>query len=151
MSKRYSWAVGRKAEKLVQTMMEELGFKVVQFGYEYLLPDFAHKKKLLKGPAGKLIRSQPDFVIVDLKDNHTYFIEVKYRKYGEISEKSIKDYPENYIVLVSPTGLLIADWEYMIKNKDKSCFKLLTEIGPFKYKDKSIIMKYVELAKKSFY
>ena len=134
MSKRYNWAVGRKAEELVKDMMEELGFKVVQFGYEYLLPDFANKKKLLKGPAGELIRSQPDFLIVDPKDNHAYFIEVKYRKCGEISEKSIKDYHENYIVLVSPAGLRIADWEYMIKNKDKS-----------------IIMKYVGLAKKSFY
>ena len=151
MSKRYNWAVGRKAETLVYDMMKELGFIVVRFGYEYLLPKFANKKNPLKGPAGELIRSQPDFVIVDPKDNHTYFIEVKYRKYGEISNKSIKDYPENYIVLVSPNGLLIADWEYMIKNKNKSCFKLLTDIGPFKYKNKSIIMKYVEKAKQSFY
>jgi len=148
---RYDWAVGRKAEMLVYDMMKELGFRVVRFGYEFLLPEFANKKKLLKGPAGDLIRSQPDFVIVDPKDNHTYFIEVKYRKYGEINIKSIKDYPENYIVLVSTKGLLISDWEYMIKNKGKLCFKLLTEIGPFKYKDKSIIMKYIEKAKKEFY
>ena len=150
MGKRYNWAVGRKAEKLVQDMMEELGFKVIPFGYEYLLRDLANKKNLLKGPAGKVIRSQPDFVIID-KDNYTYFIEVKYRKYGEISEKSIRDYPENYIILVSTTGLLIAKWKDRIKNKDKPCFKLLTEIGPFKHKDKTIIMKYVKKAKESFY
>ncbi len=150
MSKR-DWAVGKKAEELVHDMMEELDFKVVRFGYEYLLPEFANKKNPLKGPAGDVIRSQPDFVIVDPKDNHTYFIEVKYRQGGEISDKSIKDYPENYIVLVSPKGLLIADWEYTIKNKDKYGFKLLTEIGPFRYKNKSIIMKYVNKAKQLFY
>lgn len=151
MSKRYNWAVGRRAEKLVQSMMEELGFTVVQFGYEYLLPEFANKKKLLKGPAGKVVRSQPDFLIVDPNDNYTYFIEVKYRKHGKISEKSIGAYPENYIVLVSPTGVLIARWKDIIENKDEQCFKLLTKMGPFKNKDTTIIMKYVELIKKSFY
>lgn len=151
MNKRYSWAVGRKAETLVHDMMKEMGFKVVKFGYEYLLPEFANKKKLLNGPAGKVIRSQPDFLIVDPKDNHAYFIEVKYRKDGELSEKSIGAYPENYIVLVSPKGLRIAKWEYMVKNKDKYCFKLLTEIGPFRHKDKTVIMKYVEKARTEFY
>lgn len=152
MNKRYNWAVGRKAETLVHDMMEELGFEVVKFGYEYLLPSFANKKKLLKGRAGDIIRAQPDFLIVDPKYNHAYFIEVKYREYGKIRNQSIHYYPENFIVLVSKKGLLIADWEDAVKEKDKKPnFKRLIDIGPFRYKDKTIIMKYVEKAKKEFY
>jgi hypothetical protein len=150
---RYAWAVGRKAEKLASEMMEELGFIVVPYGYEYILKQFKGKKKLLEGPAGKIVRSQPDFLIVDPENNYAYFIEIKYRSSGKISQKSVKPYPKNYILLVTPKGILIADWEYWNQHQDKNCFKLLSEIGPFKNKDKdkSIILKYVEKAKHVFY
>jgi len=37
-------AVGKKAEQLVNDMMEELGFEVIKFGYENFLPEYANKK-----------------------------------------------------------------------------------------------------------
>ena len=147
---KYNWAVGRKAEKLAHDMMKDLGFEVIPYGYEYILSKFTSKKKRLEGPAGKIVRSQPDFLIVDPKNNHAYFIEVKYRFSGKISRKSVKPYPKNYILLITPKGILIADWEYWNKHQDKNCFRLLSEIGPFKHKDESIIMKYVEKAKQEF-
>ena len=147
MGARYNWAVGRKAEDLVHDMMKDLGFDVFRFGYEHLFKKLANKKKALKGLAGEFVRSQPDFLIVDPKDNHAYFIEVKYRKEGKIKEESIRDYPENYIVLVSPKGLLIESWEYAIKHEDNNCFKRLTKIGPFRHKNPTVIMKYVNKAK----
>jgi hypothetical protein len=148
---KYSFAVGKKAEDLASSMMEALGFVVVPYGYEYILSRFKSKKKRLQGPAGKFVRSQPDFLIVDPENNHAYFIEVKYRYSGEIDQKSVKPYPNSYILLISPKAILIADCKYWNEHKDENCFTLLTKIGPFRNKDKSIIDKYVEEAKRIFY
>ena len=144
----YRMVIGKKAESLVKGMMEELGFIVIPFGYEHTLPQFAKKDNLLKGQAGQLIRSIPDFLIVDRHSNRAYLIEVKYSKHNELEEYRVSDFPETHIVLVSPEGLLSADREYMLKHPyNKNCFMYLTDIGPFKNKNKDIILKYVRKAR----
>lgn len=99
--------------------MEELGFEVVPFGYEHILKRLANPKKLLQGQAGRLIRSIPDFLIIDKKSNHAFLIEVKYSKDNELDEDRLSDFPETHIVLVSPGGILIANREYMMRNPPK--------------------------------
>jgi hypothetical protein len=146
----YKYAVGRKAENLIKQMMEELGFIVIPFGYEYILPNFANSKNLLKGEAGDFVRGQPDFFIVDKKTNYAYFIEVKYRLHGEINPDQIKDYPESWVILVEPGKISIAKTNFVKSKKRKDCFCNLNEIGPFKEKDKRIILKYVRETE-SFY
>lgn len=144
------FSVGRKAEKLIKEMMEELGFVVVPFGYEYLLPQFANKYKLLKGRAGEMVRGQPDFLIVDRKTNYAYFIEVKYRTGGELDERHLAEYPEAWVILVEPGFISIAEVSYIFDSKKEDCFVNLTKIGPFKNKDKKIILKYVRKTKDYF-
>ena len=94
----YRMSVGKKAEKLICDMMIELGFKVFNFGYEYIFPQLADKTNLLKGQSGEFIRSIPDFLIVDQETNHAYLIEVKFRKNTELDEKDRADFPETHIV-----------------------------------------------------
>lgn len=143
--------VGRKAENLIKEMMEELGFIVVPFGYEYLLPQFADRDNLLKGQAGELVRGQPDFLIVDKKTNYAYFIEVKYRKSEILDKKDISEYPEIFIILVSPNGILIANGEDIFENPEyEDCFRYLTEIGPFRNKNRNTLLKYVRKTKELF-
>lgn len=143
--------IGKKAEKLVQNMMVELGFKVFNFGYEYLFPTLADRNNLLRGQAGEFIRSIPDFLIVDEETNRAYLIEVKYSKYAELDDKRRPDFPETHILLVSPQGILIADNNHIIDNPEhEDCFCLLTEIGPFRSKNKAIIMKYIRKCREIF-
>jgi hypothetical protein len=147
----YRMQVGKRAEKLIHEMMIELGFKVFHFGYEYIFPQLADRSNLLQGQAGQLIRSIPDFLIVDQKTNRAYLIEVKFRNNAELDENDRSDFPEMHIVLVSPQGISIADNNYIMDNPDnEECFCLLTEIGPFKHKNKDIIMKYVRKAREEF-
>ncbi|MCX6749119.1 MAG: hypothetical protein NTW17_00020 [Candidatus Pacearchaeota archaeon] len=147
----YKMDVCRKSEELIKEMMEELGFIVIHYGYEYIFPNLANRKKLLKGRAGELVRGQPDFLIIDKETNKAYFIEVKFRKYGELDEKDISDFPETYIIMVSSEEIVIVDGEYRINHPDnEECFRFLTEIGPFRNKNKKIILKYVKKAREIF-
>ena len=145
----YRKKIGNKAEDLIKRMMEELGFMVIPFGYEYLFPTLANKKKLLKGQAGDFIRGLPDFIIVDKKTNYTYFIEVKYRRNGEINLDDIAEIPESWVILVEYGKISICKAEYAINNpRNENCFNSLTiNYSPFKDKDKKIILKYVEKTK----
>ena len=139
----FRFAQGRKAEKLIWNMMAELGFIVIPFGYEYILPQFANRNNLLKGKAGELVRGQPDFLIVNPKTNYAYFIEVKSRVNEGIDVKDIAEYPESWVILVAPGTISIAKADYVINSSREDCFQNLTEIGPFKHADLNVIMNYV--------
>jgi len=152
MGLRYNFAVGKKAETMAFDMMRELGFDVVKFGVEHILPEYCKKGKSLQGQAGKFVRGQPDFLIVDPETREAFFIEVKYRSGNRIRKDSLIDYPNNFILLFSLKGILIADWAELKGQEDNmNCFKLLTQIKPFRNKDKSILIKYVEKVKQEFY
>jgi len=152
MSIRYNFAVGKKAEKIALDMMDELGFDVVKFGVEHILPQYCKKGKSLQGEAGNLVRGQPDYLIVDPETRIAYFIEVKFRRGNRIRKHSLIDYPNNFILMFSLKGILIADWKELKGQEDNmKCFKLLTQSKPFRNKDKSILIKYVEKVKKEFY
>ncbi|MBI2047447.1 hypothetical protein HYT26_04790 [Candidatus Pacearchaeota archaeon] len=149
---RYKTAVKENSENLVKEMMEDLGFLVVPFGYEHILPQFAKRDNLLRGQAGELIRSIPDFLIVDKETNRAYLIEVKYRKSGEIDPKDIAEFPESWVVLVEPGAISIAKAEYVIHSPHEDCFNNL-DVGysPFKNKNRNIILKYVRKTNEIFY
>ena len=79
---------GKIAEKIVEEMFKQSGFKVRSAGYESTFTDLADRDNLLQGPAAKYIRHHPDFIVVD-KHNNAYLIEVKYRKFGLIDQKMV--------------------------------------------------------------
>ncbi|MFC1742293.1 hypothetical protein ACFL3V_07195, partial [Nanoarchaeota archaeon] len=69
---------GKKAEKLIADLFKEAGFKVIKYGYEHTVKELADRYNLIKGPAAQYIRHQPDFIVVN-KKNEAFFIEVKHR------------------------------------------------------------------------
>ena len=144
----YNMLIGRKAESLIKKMMEELGFIVVPFGYEYLIPEFANRKKLLKGNAGEFVRGLPDFLIIDKETNVAYFIEVKYRRHGNINPDDIAEIPETFVVLVENGAISIASVDFIINNSRDDCFQNLDIAwSPFSNKNRNIILKYVNKTK----
>jgi len=144
----YNMLIGRKAENLIKEMMEELGFIVVPFGYEYLIPEFANRNKLLKGNAGEFVRGLPDFLIIDKETNIAHFIEVKYRKNGEINPDDIAEIPETFVILVERGAISIASVDFIISNSREDCFQNLDiSWSPFGNKNRNIILKYVNKTK----
>jgi len=132
---------GKIAEKIVEGMFKEAGFKVIRYGYEYTVPELADKSNLINGKAGKYIRHQPDFIVVNGR-NEAFFVEVKHRSKKIIPEKEIFPYPNCYVLLLTKRAILAQSTNYLFSRKEN--FKLITDMPPFKNIPKTIIMKYVK-------
>ena len=95
---------GRIAETIIEQLFISLGFQVFKYGMENSIPGITDLLKGVRGDVSKNIRQMPDFVV--FKDGHAHFIEVKYRKSGELKLADVDkygDYPfENALfILVS--------------------------------------------------
>mgnify|MGYP001300419641 CR=1 FL=1 len=98
---------GAMAECIVEEMLRDAGYQVYRFGYEMVLQ---HLKgiKLEDNYVKRIITGMPDFIIVD-RNNCPNFLEVKYRKDGElnISKDKLrianlgKDWAESRLMIVS--------------------------------------------------
>jgi hypothetical protein len=73
---------GRIAEVVFEQMLREAGaFTVLPFGYEYVVPEVAQMKKDVESEeAMEILRTSPDFVVINHKSNKVHLIEVKYQK-----------------------------------------------------------------------
>jgi len=105
--KDFNMIKGRVAEALVEQLFLKMGFNVYRYGMENTIPSIM---KLIKGvnkEVENVIRKMPDFVVQ--KNNHTFFIEVKFRKEENFSIKDLKEdyynqeypFPNAYFVIVS--------------------------------------------------
>ena len=95
---------GRLAEALVEQLFWKLGWKVHRFGMEHTHPHLFDSVRGRDDPVSAIIRSQPDF-LVQKNDGQPYFVEVKYRANGGLSQADLgPNYPHltAFIVLVSP-------------------------------------------------
>jgi hypothetical protein len=79
---------GRMAESLVEELLRKSGNKVYRFGYEAILQNLTQIQQSFKvdSDTRKRIRAIPDFVVVN-SEGGTEFVEVKFRKYGQLHEK----------------------------------------------------------------
>jgi len=101
---RYGMIKGRIAETLIQELFLSLGYNVFRYGMENTIPGIMELLKGVRSDVAQEIRRMPDFVIQDPRTKFVYFLEVKFRAYGEFKAKDLpKNYPyENaYIILVS--------------------------------------------------
>jgi hypothetical protein len=131
---------GRIAENIVSSMFKEAGFKVIKYGYEYTVPQLANRNNLIKGKAAAFIRHQPDFIVVN-KKNEAFFIEVKFRSKEIKPDKDIFNYPNCYVVLLTKSYILAQSTKYLFKKKIE--FQPITKMPPFKNIPWEVLEKYI--------
>ncbi len=131
---------GRAAEKIVSDLFEEAGFKVIKYGYEYTVRELADKSNLIQGKAAEYIRHQPDFIVVN-KRNEAFFVEVKHRSKTIMPDREIFNYPNCYVVLLTKGHILAQSTKFLFQKR--VTFGLLTDMPPFSSIPPSLIEKYI--------
>ncbi len=101
---RYNMIKGRIAETLIQELFLSLGYNVFRYGMENTIPAIMTLLRGVKTEVANEIKSMPDFVIQNPRNNEVYFVEVKFRASGNFSRKDLsRDYAwgNAYFILVS--------------------------------------------------
>lgn len=101
---RFNMIKGRIAETLIQELFLSLGYNVFRYGMENTIPAIMTLLKGVKTEVANEIKSMPDFVVQNPRNNEVYFVEVKFRASGTLARKDIpKDYAwgNAYFILVS--------------------------------------------------
>ena len=145
---------GAMAECIVEEMLRDSGYQVYKFGYEMVLQ---HLKgvRLEDNYVKRIMTGMPDFIIVD-KNNCPNFLEVKYRKDGNLNLSKDKlmianlgeDWAESRLMIVSlsaPHFKISRVKEFV---KGGRLFPLENE--KFIRVNKEIIKKYGYLVRKYF-
>ena len=113
---------GRIAEVVFEQMLREAGeFTVLPFGYEYVVPEVMHMKKDSQSDKTlDILRTSPDFVVINQLKKKVYLIEVKYRKtrsqseLKKAAEKMLKSWDPSYLFIASPDGFFFDSAERII-------------------------------------
>ncbi len=101
---RFNMIKGRIAETLIQELFLQLGYNVFRYGMENTIPAIMTLLKGVKTDVAREIKSMPDFVIQNPRNNEVYFVEVKFRASGTLTRKDLpKDFAwgNTYFILVS--------------------------------------------------
>jgi len=95
---------GRVAETIIQELFLAHEYNVFHYGMERSIPGIAQLTRKTNGPVNQQIRSMPDFVVQDQRNNKLHFVEVKYLASGKFSLEDIKGeypWPHAYFIVVS--------------------------------------------------
>lgn len=101
---RFNMIKGRIAETLIQELFLQLEYNVFRYGMENTIPAIMTLLKGVKTEVANDIKSMPDFVIQNPRNNEVYFVEVKFRASGTLTRKDLpKDFAwgNTYFILVS--------------------------------------------------
>lgn len=145
---------GRVAETIIQELFLAHGFNVFHYGMERSIPGIAQLTRKTRGEVNDRIRSMPDFVVQDQRNNRLHFVEVKYRANGMFSIDDIKGeypWPHAYFVLVTKEHIKCLTWKQLSTGKaiTPECTNLLikrVELGL----NRQLIVQYTEVARKFF-
>ena len=118
---------GRIAEVVFEQMLRETGeFTVLPFGYEYTFPKVAQMKKNFEnGDVIDVLKTSPDFVVIENETNEVRLVEVKYKSQrvsSEIkkdAEKIYMSWKPAYLFIASPDGFYFDSVENIKKNEGK--------------------------------
>lgn len=132
---------GKIAEKIVEQMFKEAGFKVICAGYENTFSELADQYNLLQGPAAQYIRHHPDFIVVN-SNNEAFLIEVKYRRFGIIDQTAMFNYPATQVILLTKDSMHCQSLKEIHKNGKK--FLPLDCLRPFSNIPTEIREKYIQ-------
>lgn len=92
----------RIAQSIVEEMFRYSGYQVYRFGYESVLRNLLQtsEKPDKDDEFSKVVARMPDLLVV--KDNLPNFIEVKFRKDGNLTRNEVISWHEGRIILVFP-------------------------------------------------
>lgn len=145
---------GRVAETIIQELFLAHGFNVFHYGMERSIPGIAQLTRKTNGPVRDKIRSMPDFVVQDPRNNRLHFVEVKYRSSGVFSIDDIKgDYPwpHAFFIVVSREHIKCLTYKQLAAGKAimPTCNNLLIvrkDLGL----DRQLIVRYAQVANRFF-
>lgn len=118
---RFNMIKGRIAETLIQELFLSLGYNVFRYGMENTIPAIMTLLKGVKTDVANEIKSMPDFVIQNPRNNEVYFVEVKFRASGTLTRKDIpKDYAwgNAYFILVSKKHIKCITFEELERGEE---------------------------------
>src|SRR5690606_19941293 len=95
---------GRVAETIIQELFLAHDFNVFHYGMERSIPGIAQLTRKTVGAVKQQIRSMPDFVVQDPRNNKLHFVEVKYRASGTFTLEDIKGeypWPQAFFIVVT--------------------------------------------------
>lgn len=145
---------GRVAETIIQELFLAHGFNVFHYGMERSIPGIAQLTRKTNGPVRDKIRSMPDFVVQDPRNNRLHFVEVKYRSSGVFSIDDIKgDYPwpHAFFIVVSREHIKCLTYKQLAAGRaiTPTCNNLLIvrkDLGL----DRELIVRYAQVANRFF-
>lgn len=118
---RFNMIKGRIAETLIQELFLSLGYNVFRYGMENTIPAIMTLLKGVKTQVADEIKSMPDFVIQNPRNNEVYFVEVKFRASGALTRKDIgKDFAwgNTYFILVSKKHIKCITFEELERGEE---------------------------------
>jgi hypothetical protein len=82
---------GRIAETLVEQLLRKSGNEVYRFGYEAIMQNLVQIKETFAkhGSTAEQISTIPDFIVINSK-REPFFVEVKFRRNGELFDTDMK-------------------------------------------------------------
>lgn len=145
---------GRVAETIIQELFLAHGFNVFHYGMERSIPGIAQLTRKTTGPVNDRIRSMPDFVVQDPRNNRLHFVEVKYRASGAFSIDDIKDdypWPHAYFIVVSKEHIKCLTYKQLAAGNSiaATCNNLLIVRKDLDL-DRKLIVQFGQMARKLF-
>ena len=117
---------GKIAELIFAQMIRSIpDYTILEFGYEKTLPSLAqmHPKSPSTAKTMEIIKTAPDFTIINHKSHEVHLIEVKYMgtvtnsKVMSAAKKIQKSWKRAALFIASPDGFYFDTVEDIIKNK----------------------------------
>jgi len=145
---------GRVAETIIQELFLAHDFNVFHYGMERSIPGIAQLTRKTFGAVKQQIRSMPDFVVQDPRNNKLHFAEVKYRASGTFSIQDIKGeypWPHAFFIVVSRDHIKCLTYKQLAAGKEiaDTCNDLLIVRKDLDL-DRLLIVQFGLLAKKFF-
>jgi len=145
---------GRVAETIIQELFLAHDFNVFHYGMERSIPGIAQLTRKTSGPVKQQIRSMPDFVVQDPRNNKLHFVEVKYRSSGTFSIEDIQGeypWPHAFFIVVSRDHIKCLTYKQLAAGKAITpiCNNLLIVRKDLDL-DRKLIVEFGQVAKKFF-
>ena len=113
---KYKLLKGRIAENIVQELFIEAGYFVRKFGIESVDPTLSQMLSRSLDNQTKQIRKTPDFIIADIKKDHTknkaYYVETKFRYNGSLSYNDVYRFLSEDFIWKDCLFMIVTDSEF---------------------------------------